>query len=78
MGDQMRSVIYCISAIILSTVFIGCGQSGVLHMPNDSNHDKRAKYLLYKNTAEQKPAQKPDSRPVKQEFATPATETNQP
>ncbi len=38
-------------AVLLSTGFLAaCGQSGVLHLPNDPNSDKRAKYLLYKNS----------------------------
>ncbi len=53
-GGQMRSVICYISVLVISFALVGCGQSGTLHMPNDPNYDKRAKYLLYKNT-ESKP-----------------------
>lgn len=74
----MRSVICCISVLVMSTAFVGCGQSGTLHMPNDPNYDKRAKYLLYKDAAEKPVAQKEDSTSVKQEFAAPLVETNQP
>ncbi|MNR89750.1 hypothetical protein [Acinetobacter johnsonii] len=74
----MRSVICCISVLVMSTAFVGCGQSGTLHMPNDPNYDKRAKYLLYKDEASKPSAQKEDTAPVKQEFAAPSVETNQP
>lgn len=74
----MRSVICCISVLVMSTAFVGCGQSGTLHMPNDPNYDKRAKYLLYKDAASKPSAQKEDTEPVKQEFAAPSVETNQP
>ena len=74
----MRSVICCISVLVMSTAFVGCGQSGTLHMPNDPNYDKRAKYLLYKDASSKTSAQKEDTVPVKQEFAAPSVETNQP
>ena len=74
----MRSVICCISVLVMSTAFVGCGQSGTLHMPNDPNYDKRAKYLLYKDAASKPSAQKEDTAPVKQEVAAPSVETNQP
>lgn len=50
--------------MLASCVFLSaCGQSGALHLPNDPNYDKRAKYLLYRNdnTAqlEQKDAAQP-------------------
>ncbi len=60
----MRSVICCISVLVMSTAFVGCGQSGTLHMPNDPNYDKRAKYLLYKDAASKPSAQKEDTAPV--------------
>lgn len=38
-------------AVLLSTGFLAaCGQSGALQLPSDPNYDKRAKYLLYKNS----------------------------
>ncbi len=46
----MRQVICYISILATGLVLAGCGQSGALHLPNDPNYDKRAKYLLYKNT----------------------------
>ena len=50
-GGQMRHVICCISVLVLGSSLVGCGQSGALQLPSDSNYDKRAKYLLYpKNT----------------------------
>ena len=45
------------------TAFVGCGQSGTLHMPNDPNYDKRAKYLLYKDAASKPSAQRKIQRP---------------
>ena len=44
----MRQVICYISLITVGFALVGCGQSGALHLPNDPNYDKRAKYLLYK------------------------------
>ena len=73
----MRSVICCISVLVMSTAFVGCGQSGTLHMPNDPNYDKRAKYLLYKDAASQPAAQKEYTAPLKTKFAAPSAETNQ-
>lgn len=60
----MRSVICCISVLVMSTAFVGCGQSGTLHMPNDPNYDKRAKYLLYKDAASKPSAQRKIQRPL--------------
>ena len=72
----MLKVICYISLLATSVTLVGCGQSGALHMPNDPNYDKRAKYLLYKNTEQVKPTvDEVDEAPVKQQFATP-TETN--
>lgn len=45
----MRHVICCISVLVLGSSLVGCGQSGALQLPSDSNYDKRAKYLLYPN-----------------------------
>lgn len=45
----MRPVICSISVLLSCVVLIACGQSGALQLPSDPNHDKRAKYLLYKN-----------------------------
>ena len=47
----MRHVICCISVLVLGSSLVGCGQSGALQLPSDSNYDKRSKYLLYPNVA---------------------------
>ncbi|ENU31558.1 MULTISPECIES: lipoprotein [unclassified Acinetobacter] len=47
----MRPVICSISVLLSCVVLSACGQSGALQLPSDPNHDKRAKYLLYKNEA---------------------------
>ena len=49
----MLKVICSISFLFSSIVLTACGQSGALQLPSDPNHDKRAKYLLYKNDASQ-------------------------
>lgn len=49
----MLKVICSISLLFSSIVLTACGQSGALQLPSDPNHDKRAKYLLYKNDASQ-------------------------
>lgn len=49
----MLKVICSISLLFSSIVLAACGQSGALQLPSDPNHDKRAKYLLYKNDASQ-------------------------
>ncbi|MDA3507728.1 lipoprotein [Acinetobacter junii] len=49
----MLKVICSISLLFSSIVVTACGQSGALQLPSDPNHDKRAKYLLYKNDASQ-------------------------
>ncbi|KGT47849.1 hypothetical protein GW12_11200 [Acinetobacter sp. HR7] len=42
-------------------------------MPNDPDYDKRAKFLLYKNTeTESKTADEERDAPVQQQFAAPA------
>jgi predicted small lipoprotein YifL len=68
----MRQAICYISILASSLVLFGCGQSGALHMPNDPNYDKRAKYLLYSNT-ESKPSVPADQNesPVQQQFVAP-------
>ncbi|WP_445116366.1 LPS translocon maturation chaperone LptM [Acinetobacter sp. WZC-1] len=45
----MRFVMCCMSLLTTTLVMSGCGQSGALQLPNDPNHDDRAKYLLYSN-----------------------------
>jgi len=68
----MRQVICYISILATGLVVAGCGQSGALHLPNDPNYDKRAKYLLYKNSeAESKAADAERDVPVQQQFAAP-------
>lgn len=49
----MLKVICSISLLFSSIVLTACSQSGALQLPSDPNHDKRAKYLLYKNDASQ-------------------------
>lgn len=68
----MRQVICCISLITAGFALTGCGQSGVLHLPNDPNYDKRAKYLLYNKPESAAPAsgEKQDA-PVRQQFEAP-------
>lgn len=56
LGVQMRSVICLISVLMSGFVLVACGQSGALQLPSDPNYDKRAKYLLYKQTSEEKTA----------------------
>lgn len=74
----MRKVIcYNISLLVAGLVLVGCGQSGTLHMPNDPNYDKRAKYLLYKNAdAVSKASDEVQDAPVKQQFTAPAADSN--
>ncbi|WP_216933956.1 MULTISPECIES: lipoprotein [unclassified Acinetobacter] len=69
----MRQVICYISILATGLALAGCGQSGALHLPNDPNYDKRAKYLLYKNT-DAKPKASDEEReiPMPQQFAAPA------
>ena len=47
----MLKVICSISLLLGSVLLSACGQSGALQLASDPNHDKRAKYLLYKNKA---------------------------
>ncbi len=47
----MLKVICSISLLLGSMLLSACGQSGALQLASDPNHDKRAKYLLYKNKA---------------------------
>lgn len=47
----MLKAICSISLLLSSMLLTACGQSGALQLPSDPNHDKRAKYLLYKNEA---------------------------
>ncbi|WP_038345319.1 LPS translocon maturation chaperone LptM [Acinetobacter sp. A47] len=49
----MLKAICSISLLLSSVILTACGQSGALQLPSDPNHDKRAKYLLYKNEASQ-------------------------
>ena len=48
----MRIVMCCMCLVNIwaTTVLVGCGQTGALQLPNDPNYDKRAQYLLYKNS----------------------------
>lgn len=45
----MRFVICGISLVLMSSVLLGCGQSGNLQLVNNQDYDKRAKYLLHSN-----------------------------
>ena len=73
LGGQMRQVICYIGILATGLVLAGCGQSGALHLPNDPNYDKRAKYLLYKNTEnESKASDEEREIPMPQQFAAPA------
>ena len=40
----------CSISLLSSILLLACGQSGALQLPSDPNYDKRAKYLLYRNT----------------------------
>jgi len=72
LGGQMRQVICYISILATGLALASCGQSGALHLPNDPNYDKRAKYLLYKNTeTEPKASDEKREAPVQQQFAAP-------
>lgn len=74
LGGQMRQVICYISILAAGLALAGCGQSGALHLPNDPDYDKRAKYLLYKNTeTESKTSDEERAAPVQQQFAAPET-----
>ena len=68
----MRQVICYISILATGLALASCGQSGALQLPNDPNYDKRAKYLLYKNTdTEPKGSDEEREAPVQQQFAAP-------
>ena len=68
----MRQVICYISILATGLALAGCGQSGALHLPNDPNYDKRAKYLLYKNTENNSKASDEEREiPMPQQFAAP-------
>jgi len=74
LGGQMRQVICYISILATGLALAGCGQSGALHLPNDPDYDKRAKYLLYKNTeAESQTTDEEQEVPVQLQFAAPAS-----
>ena len=67
----MRHVICCISVLVLGSSLVGCGQSGALQLPSDSNYDKRAKYLLYPNVESgQKTEQVQTTEPADQQATT--------
>lgn len=48
----MHNLMGCLSLLIVASL-AGCGQTGTLQLPSDPNYDKRAQYLLYKNTETQ-------------------------
>ncbi|WP_353172719.1 hypothetical protein [Acinetobacter rudis] len=37
------------TGLLLTTLLVGCGQSGNLQLTSDPNYDKRARYLLHPN-----------------------------
>jgi predicted small lipoprotein YifL len=75
----MRQAICYISVLASSLVLSACGQSGALHMPNDPNYDKRAKYLLYSNTESKSiVAENQDEPSVQQQFVAPTTTSSDP
>lgn len=45
----MRTFICGVGALV-TVLLAGCGQTGALQLPSDPNYDKRAKYLIYKDT----------------------------
>ncbi|MEF9956324.1 MAG: lipoprotein [Acinetobacter sp.] len=79
----MRPIIFSISLLLSISGLTACGQSGALLLPSDQSHDKRAKYLLYKNEAVNSSASselksEPSSdtvAPIQQQFAAPAPST---
>ncbi len=83
LGAQMRPIIFSISLLLSISGLTACGQSGALLLPSDENHDKRAKYLLYKNeavksvtTSEIKSEPSSDTvAPIQQQFSAPAPST---
>ena len=83
LGAQMRPIIFSISLLLSISGLTACGQSGALLLPSDQSHDKRAKYLLYKNEAVNSSASselksEPSSdtvAPIQQQFPAPAPST---
>ena len=69
----MRLVVCYISVLVTATLLAGCGQSGALRLPNDPNYDKRARYLLYPNTAPEQ--SKPSDTHQAQQSDEPVSET---
>lgn len=53
----MRTVICCTS-LLMTTLFVGCGQTGALQLKNDPNLDKRSQYMIYKGTESTNQSQK--------------------
>lgn len=56
----MRHIL-CFSSVFLTTLLVGCGQSGNLQLPSDPNYDKRARYMLYPNVDATSQSQNPQS-----------------
>lgn len=59
----MRHIL-CFTSVLLTTLLVGCGQSGNLQLPSDPNYDKRARYMLYPNVDATSQSQKPQSQPA--------------
>lgn len=53
----MRTVICCTS-LLMTTLFVGCGQTGALKLKSDPNLDKRSQYMIYKGTESTNQSQK--------------------
>lgn len=68
----MRQVICSIGLLLSSVVLTACGQSGMLQLPSDQDHDKHAKYLLYKNEASKAEASS-DLKSERQVTSSPTT-----
>ncbi len=68
-GDQMRHTLG-FTALLLTTLLAGCGQSGNLQLTSDPNYDKRARYLLYPNVDSASQTQGKHAQAATQEVAS--------
>ncbi len=57
-------LILCFSSVLVTTLLVGCGQSGNLQLPSDPNYDKRARYMLYPNVDATSQSHKQQSQPA--------------
>lgn len=72
----MRTVICCLS-VFMATLFVGCGQTGALQLPNDPNFDKRSQYMIYKGTQTNDHSQKiTENKADSQAASSEATQQN--